>query len=110
MFGSLQWDTLSTLEQQTYYDDHDAFATAVQNSDGCSIRCGEALASSESATVVRFPGEAQALTDGPYAEATEQLGGFYEVEVPSMDVLLGLVKLLPQSYTLEIRPVWEIPD
>jgi hypothetical protein len=35
------------------------------------------------------------------------LGGFYVVETPDLDVLVDLLALLPEAYTLEIRPVWD---
>ena len=45
------------------------------------------------------------VTDGPYAEGVEQLGGFYLIEADSQDVLLDLCRLLPSSYAVEVRPV-----
>ena len=44
------------------------------------------------------------LTDGPYAESVEQLGGFYLVEAPDLDVLVDLLRCLP-AYDLQISPV-----
>lgn len=110
MFGTVEWDSLSNSEQRRYYDEHIAFADAVRGTSGCTLTGGEALTSADDATVVRRPGIGQVLTDGPYAEATEQLGGFYSVEAPDMDILLTLVQLLPSTYTLEIRPIWDVPD
>lgn len=45
------------------------------------------------------------VTDGPFAESTEQLGGFYLVEAPDLDTLLAAVEELPEHYVLEVRPV-----
>ncbi|MDE9365431.1 YciI family protein [Luteipulveratus sp. YIM 133132] len=109
MFGTLSWDTLSLAEQTTYYEQHRVFVRTVTARPGCRLLAGEALQAGDSATVIRFPGDHQVPTDGPFAEATEQLGGFYELEAPSMDVVLELVRLLPSSYTLEIRPVLSTP-
>ncbi|WP_272944195.1 YciI family protein [Arthrobacter sp. CAL618] len=44
------------------------------------------------------------LTDGPFAETAEQLGGFYVLDVPDLGVAVELVKLLPE-YTVELRPI-----
>jgi hypothetical protein len=55
----------------------------------------------------RFDGE-PLVTDGPYTEGVEQLGGFYLVEADSHDQVLDLCRLLPTSYAVEVRPVIEI--
>ena len=47
------------------------------------------------------------MTDGPFAETAEQLGGFYLVDAPDLDVVSELVRLLPE-YTIEIRPTIEL--
>jgi hypothetical protein len=44
------------------------------------------------------------ITDGPFAEAAEQIGAFYLVEAPDLDTVIELCKVLP-SYAIEIRPV-----
>jgi hypothetical protein len=48
------------------------------------------------------------VTDGPYAEGVEQLGGFYLIEAESVDVVLDLCRLLPSTYAVEVRPVIRI--
>ena len=57
-----------------------------------------------SATTVRRDGASITVTEGPFAETAEQLGGFYLLEAPDLDVVTGLVALLP-PYTIEVRPV-----
>ena len=47
------------------------------------------------------------ITDGPYAEAVEQLGGFYLIEAPDLDVLLDLLQSLP-AYDLQISPAVDV--
>ena len=44
---------------------------------------------------LRTRGGATTLTEGPYAEVIEQMGGFYLVEAPDLDVLVELLGLLP---------------
>ena len=44
------------------------------------------------------------VTDGPYTEATEQIGGFYLVDAPELDTIIELCRILP-AYDIEIRPV-----
>jgi hypothetical protein len=44
------------------------------------------------------------VTDGPFAEATEQIGGFYLIDVPDLDIAVELAKLLPRECNVEVRP------
>lgn len=97
------WDTLSAEERQTYFDAHDAFDRAVR--ERATMLAGEALAASSAATTLRRVDGRPVLTDGPYAETAEQLGGFYLVDAPDLDVMVELCQLLPPSYSVEIRPV-----
>jgi hypothetical protein len=45
------------------------------------------------------------VTDGPFAELAEQVGGYYDVELPDLDTAISAGSLLHPSYTVEIRPV-----
>jgi hypothetical protein len=108
MFGGLdEWNDLSPEQQSAGLDQHRAFSHAVEQRAGCALLGGEALTTADVATTVRREGTRALLSDGPFAEATEQLGGFYVVETPDLDVLVDLLTLLPEVYTLEIRPVWD---
>lgn len=100
------WPQLSAPEQQEYLKAHKAFGDALRaRSAGLA---GEALAESAAATTMRHEGDRTVLTDGPYAEAVEQLGGFYLIDVPDLDEALRLCELLPHDYTIELRPVIDI--
>jgi hypothetical protein len=71
---------------------------------------GEALQGNETATLLRVrEGETQ-LTDGPYAEAKEYLGGYYVIEAPDLDAALAWAAKVPNaSYgTVEVRPVMDV--
>jgi hypothetical protein len=57
---------------------------------------GEALAGTEGAAVVR-PGEERFVTDGPFAETKEEIGGFYVVDCESRDEAIELAGKVPQS-------------
>jgi len=57
---------------------------------------GEALAGGDTAAVVR-PGERPLVTDGPFAETKEAVGGFYVVECASRDEALELAGHVPRS-------------
>jgi len=57
---------------------------------------GEALEGADTAFVVR-PGEKPIVTDGPFAETKEAVGGFYVVDVPDRDEAVRLAAKIPQS-------------
>jgi hypothetical protein len=50
------------------------------------------------------------VTDGPFAETREQLGGFYLVEARDLDEAIGIAARIPVARvgTIEIRPVMEL--
>lgn len=64
------------------------------------------------ATSVRRSEGKRMITDGPYAETREQLGGFYLVDADNLDEAIEIAGKIPagQWGTVEIRPVLEIPD
>ncbi len=63
------------------------------------------------ATSVRVRDGKRVVTDGPFAETREQLGGYYVIEAKDLDEAIGIAeKVPPVKYgTIEIRPVMEIP-
>ncbi len=62
---------------------------------------GEAL--DGAATAVVRPGEAPIVTDGPFAETKEAVGGFYVVDVPDRDEAIRLAGHVPQSPGLAVE-------
>jgi hypothetical protein len=68
------------------------------------------LHSVATATTVRLREGKRLVTDGPFAETREQLGGFYMVEVEDLDEAIRVAERIPVARlgTIEIRPVQEI--
>ena len=101
----------SETEVRAEMADHDAFSQAV--SDRGTILAGEALGDSTTATTLRHVNGRTdgrvVLTDGPYAESVEQIGGFYLIEMADLDAMTELCALLPSWYSVEIRPVVDPP-
>ena len=62
------------------------------------------------ATSVRLRENKRLVTDGPFAETREQLGGFYLVEAQDLDEAIGIAERIPVAHvgTIEIRPVLDI--
>jgi len=60
--------------------------------------------------MLRLNGSGRLLSDGPFAETKEQLGGFYVVEAKDLDEAVELASKMPHLQdggAVEIRPIWE---
>lgn len=84
-----------------------AFDAACAARAGVELLAGEALSDARDATVMRTTGGQVQLTDGPYAEAIEGMGGFYLLEAPDLDVVVDLLRVLP-PYDIQIHPTVEV--
>jgi hypothetical protein len=75
------------------------------------FQAGEALEPTTTATTVRVRDGKAVVTDGPFAETKEFLGGFYLLDCRDLDEAIALAKQLPAAETgsIEIRPIWELP-
>lgn len=69
------------------------------------------LHSVEKATCVRVREGRRNITDGPFAETTEQLGGYYVIDVDDLDEAIAISARLPPAKlgTVEIRPLFPLP-
>lgn len=85
---------------------HDEFTAAVQAA-GCQIDGGAALERQSTATTVHRAGTDIRVTDGPFVEAKEVIGGFYLIDAPDLDTALGLARVCPSAH-VEVRPVMDL--
>ena len=71
----------------------------------------EALHPTSAATTVRVPNGKKMITNGPFAETKEQLGGFYAIEAKNLDEAIEWAAKCPgaQYGAIEVRPVREFP-
>jgi hypothetical protein len=97
-----RWNALSDAEQQDVFDSFTAFTEAVEERG--TVLAGEALDRAESARTVR-PGPGRPVTEGPFAETVEQLGGFWLVDLPDLETAVAAATLLPAAYSVEVRPI-----
>ncbi|MEO8053006.1 MAG: YciI family protein, partial [Acidobacteriota bacterium] len=69
------------------------------------------LHSTATATSVRLRDGKRLVTDGPFAETREQLGGYFLIDVQNLDVAIDIAARIPAGRwgTVEIRPVVEVP-
>ena len=70
---------------------------------------GDALQGADVATTVREQGGEIQLTDGPFAETKEYLGGYYVIDVPDLDKAIEYASRMPNLYygSVEVRPTWD---
>jgi hypothetical protein len=63
------------------------------------------------ATSLRIREGKRLITDGPFAETREHLGGYYMIEAENLDEAIGIAARIPgaRKGTVEIRPVMELP-
>ncbi len=102
-----EWANATPEQQQEYVDAHHAFEQYVDD-HGARLGSG-ALSDADTATTLsRGHGEERVVTDGPFVELTEQIGGYYDVELPDLDSAIAAARLLPAAYTVEIRPTMTI--
>ena len=68
---------------------------------------GSGLEPGYTATTVRLRGGERQVQDGPYADTKEQLGGYYEIDVPDLDAALDWAVKCPASAdgAVEVRPL-----
>jgi hypothetical protein len=80
------------------------------NSSGNFLSAGP-LHPVATATSVRVRDGRRLVTDGPFAETREQLGGYYLIEAKDLDDAMGIAERIPvaRKGTIEIRPVLDIP-
>ncbi|HEX5589455.1 MAG TPA: YciI family protein [Candidatus Limnocylindrales bacterium] len=70
---------------------------------------GEALEPTTTATSVRVEDGRTVVTDGPFAETKEALGGFYLLECRDLDEAIEMAAKIPAAKrgTIEVRPIWD---
>src|SRR4051794_26885050 len=88
--------------------EHEAYGTYTRGlAERGLLRGGEALEGAETATTVRARGAERLVTDGPFAETREVLGGYYVIEAPDLDAAIEAAAACPGARTgsLEIRPI-----
>lgn len=101
------WSELTPEQQQEGMAAHGAFAKACAEHEGAEMLAGEALTGGEDARTLRTRGGQATVTDGPFAEAAEHIGGYYVVEAPDSATVEDLCRVLP-AYDIEIRPILDM--
>ncbi len=98
------------VAQQKMYTEYTSYNQAMQQAG--VLRGGAELKPTSSATTVRMQAGKMVLTDGPFAETKEQLGGYYVIDVAHLDEALKWAARCPaaQGGSIEVRPLGHTPD
>jgi hypothetical protein len=108
-YGELpSWEKLTADEQAAQMAQLGAFDEACAARQGVEILSAGALGDGSMATTLRTRGGEMTITDGPFAEAAEQIGGYYVLDAPDADTVIELCRILP-AYDIDIRPVLDAP-
>ena len=101
------WDTLSAAERQQIYAETLALSEELRARG--QYLDGHPLYPSSAATSVRVRDRKRLVTDGPFAETREQLGGYMLIDVKDLDEAIAIASRIPlaRTSTVEIRPVRE---
>jgi len=99
----LSWENANPETANRILSEHMAFGERHAN----ALRGGAALHPSSTATSIRRNSDGSVVvTDGPFAEAKEALGGYYLVEAADLDEALEIAKQVPAEFGgVEVRPV-----
>ena len=78
--------------------------------DGGKLVAADRLKPATAATTVRIRNGETLVTDGPFAETKEQLGGYYVLDGENIDEALQYAAKIPAAEigSIEVRPVWEM--
>ena len=98
------WNDATEQQQRAWHQDHVRFHREV----GEHLLSGEALDAPSTATTLRHANGRPTLTDGPFAETAEIVGGYYLIQAPDLDRATAWCRLLPDFYSLEIRPCIDV--
>ena len=105
-----EWSKVSKSDQQQHMNRiyHVLDAMKANGQYISSVR----LQPTTSATCVRVRNGKMMVTDGPFAETREQLGGFFLIEAPNKEEAARIAARIPGSprHTFEVRQVLEIPN
>jgi hypothetical protein len=105
-FDEKQWGKIPESQRDEVMQEYGEFVQSIVKSG--HYLAGAKLQSSLTATTVRGRNGKPVLSDGPFAETKEQLGGYHLVECKDLDEALSIAKRIPTirvGGTIEVRPL-----
>ena len=102
------WGKLNETERQQIFGEYGQFTQQIKSTG--QYLAGAQLQPTSTATSVRVRNGKRLVTDGPFAETREQLGGYYLVDASNLDEAIGLAAQIPSARlgTIEVRPIVEV--
>lgn len=99
----MNWARMDEKAMQAGMEEYRAFGKEF----GSAIRGGNALQPTQTAKTVRVRGGKTAVTDGPFAETKEQLGGYYLVDAADEKEAAAIAAKIPgaKAGSIEVRPI-----
>ena len=99
------WNKLSQADQAAMYKEYGDFTQSIKQSG--HHKAGHQLQPISTATTVRIREKKRLVTDGPFAETKEQLGGFYMIEAKDLDDAIAVAARIPSARfgSIEVRPI-----
>jgi hypothetical protein len=99
------WGKLSEAEQGNMMKEYGEFSKSINQSG--HYRAGSQLHPVSKATTVRVRDGKKLVTDGPFAETKEQLGGYYLIEAKDLDDAVAIASRVPSARfgSIEVRPL-----
>lgn len=96
---------MTKAEQDGILQEYGDFTKSIATSG--HYRGGNELADTATATTVRVRDKKRLVTDGPFAETKEQLGGYYLIEAKDLDDALAVAARIPSARwgSIEVRPI-----
>ena len=96
---------MTEADRSAMHQEFGRFTQSIQQSG--NLRAGKQLQPVATATTVRMRDSKRLVTDGPFAETREQLGGFYMIEAKDLDEALEIAERIPSTRwgSVEVRPI-----
>jgi hypothetical protein len=104
------WSNFTEAERRKLFGEYMQFGEQIRSSG--HYLASAPLQPTATARSVRVREGKRLVTDGPFAETREQLGGYYLIEAKNLDEAIGIAARIPSARlgTIEVRPVLEMPS
>lgn len=102
-----QLAAMSEAQRREFMADYTAFTNEVK--DAGAMVAADALDRTSTATTVRVRDAKRTITDGPFAETAEALGGYYLIEAEDLDAAIAWAAKIPSAKfgSIEVRPIMQ---
>jgi hypothetical protein len=104
------WSSMTEAQANQMTQAFGAFTQQIIESG--NYKGGNRLHPTAKATTVRLRDGKRVVTDGPFAETKEQLGGYYLIEASDLDAATAIAAQIPSAGygSIEVRPIFEMPS